>query len=134
MSFELDKRLQSDSVHIATLGICDLRLSTDSRYPWLILVPQIANVSELIDLAHEQQLAVLAASNQTSKLLQQCFSPHKLNVACIGNIVKQLHIHHVARFEYDEAWPQPIWGLGERVDYSENALAEIVTMLRDNLP
>jgi len=75
----------------------------------------------------------MQTSNQLSACLKSLYAPHKLNVAALGNIVKQLHIHHVARFEYDEAWPGPVWGKGEALRYSNEALAEQLQQLRKAL-
>jgi diadenosine tetraphosphate (Ap4A) HIT family hydrolase len=133
MSFELDSRLSRDSILIANIDKVQVRLSKDSRYPWLILVPEITGITELHDLSYEQQLCVLNVSNITSLLLKTCFSPDKLNVASLGNVVKQLHIHHVARFEIDDAWPGPIWGQGESVLYGEDELQARKTLLTDKL-
>jgi diadenosine tetraphosphate (Ap4A) HIT family hydrolase len=133
MSFKLDHRLESDSTYICTIGISQVRLSNDSRYPWLILIPEVDGIYELDELSIAQQLEVLAASNTVSRALRQCFTPHKLNIACLGNIVKQLHIHHVARFEYDETWPGPIWGRGDAVIYTDAAKQTAIKLIRDAL-
>jgi diadenosine tetraphosphate (Ap4A) HIT family hydrolase len=133
MSFKLDHRLESDSTYICTIGISQVRLSNDSRYPWLILIPEVDGIYELDELSIAQQLEVLAASNTVSRALRQCFTPHKLNSACLGNIVKQLHIHHVARFEYDETWPGPIWGRGDAVIYTDAAKQTAIKLIRDAL-
>jgi diadenosine tetraphosphate (Ap4A) HIT family hydrolase len=133
MSFKLDERLASDSSYVCSLGISQVRLSNDSRYPWLILIPEVDKIFEVDELSIEQQLDVLAASNKVSRALKQCFKPHKLNIACLGNIVKQLHIHHVARFEYDETWPSPIWGQGVSVVYEDLAKTRAIKMIREAL-
>lgn len=133
MSFKLDHRLAADSSYVCSLGISQVRLSNDSRYPWLILIPEVDNIFELDELSMVQQIDVIDASNKLSQALRHCFSPHKLNIACLGNIVKQLHIHHVARFEYDETWPSPIWGKGASVTYSDAAKKTAITLIRDAL-
>ncbi|MFT4653257.1 MAG: diadenosine tetraphosphate (Ap4A) HIT family hydrolase [Kangiellaceae bacterium] len=133
MSFNLDTRLEQDSSFVASIGISQVRLSHDSRYPWLLLIPQVNNCSELDDLSLEQQIDVMKASNIISKVLKDCFTPTKLNIACLGNIVKQLHIHHVARFEYDASWPGPIWGQGTCVPYANNIKETHLVLLRNSL-
>jgi diadenosine tetraphosphate (Ap4A) HIT family hydrolase len=133
MSFKLDKRLAQDSLFVAEVGISQVRLSCDSRYPWLLLIPQINNCSELDDLSFEQQFDVMKASNIISKVLKDCFSPHKLNIACLGNIVKQLHIHHVARFDNDAAWPGPIWGHGASQPYEDIECEARLVRVRDSI-
>ncbi len=120
MSFKLDQRLDSDTLHISTInGICIL-LHKDKRFPWIILVPSILGVTEFHYLDYKVQIDCLKISNLVSKTLTQLYSPDKINIASIGNIVKQLHIHHVARFEYDAAWPGPIWGAGSPDFYTND--------------
>ena len=107
--FVLDTRLQVDTDFVIDLQLCTVRLMNDAQYPWLILIPKIANLSELHQLSEAQQHLLNQDSNLTSKVLMQLFEPETLNVASLGNIVRQLHIHHVARFTDDPAWPGPIW-------------------------
>ena len=98
-----------------------------------IVIPEINGLSELDDLSWKQQFDVLESSNKLSQVLKQQFQAHKLNIACLGNMVKQLRIHHIARFEYDDSWPNPIWGRGEAVEYSENELNARVTIIAQAL-
>lgn len=128
-AFQLDKRLASGSILIAQADFIQIRLSNDARYPWILLVPSINNISEVYELSMQQQHHVLAVSNLVSKALIEVFKPDKLNIAAIGNIVKQLHIHHVARFKYDEAWPAPIWGLGEEKAYAPEIRSERIASI-----
>ena len=102
----------------------------DSRYPWVILIPKVTNISEIHELDKEQQRLLLAESVRLSMALDQLFAPHKLNVAVLGNIVRQLHIHHVARFEDDASFPKPVWGVGNVVPYDADALNETVNGLQ----
>ncbi|MDT0594143.1 HIT domain-containing protein [Glaciecola petra] len=118
MSFEIDHRLKSDSTLLVKCNHIQIRLIHDSRYPWLILVPEYKDVYDVDDLDWNVQLQVLQISAWVCKALKVAFMPDKLNVAALGNIVKQLHIHHVARFEYDDTWPGPIWGKGKSLPYS----------------
>lgn len=131
MKFKLDPRLETDSSYICTIGLCQIRMSNDSRYPWLILIPELADLTEIDDLSLFQQVEVLKISNILSKALKTCFKPDKLNTACLGNIVKQLHIHHVARFEYDDAWPGPIWGQGKSIPYCDESRATRLSLILD---
>ena len=138
MSFKLDLRLENDSVLLARLGtnlkcMNQLRLSKDSRYPWLILVPEIDHAVELHELSSTQQYDILQISNIVSLLLSNCFAPDKLNIACLGNIVRQLHIHHVARFESDKAWSGPIWGQGTANLYNSDDLGKRILLLKKGL-
>lgn len=122
MHFELDERLKADTILLATILEYKILLNKDSRFPWIILVPKVNGLSEMHHLSYDLQANYLKISNLMSKVLHHIYSPHKINIASLGNIVKQLHIHHVARFEYDEAWPGPIWGVGQAIPYSQTEL------------
>lgn len=102
----------------------------DSRYPWVILIPKVDGVSEIHELAEEQQQLLLRESMRLSKALDQLFSPHKLNIAALGNMVRQLHVHHIVRFENDASFPKPVWGVGDAVPYDPEALEETVNGLQ----
>ncbi|RKE78265.1 HIT family protein [Rhizobium sp. AG855] len=121
--FVLDARLAQDSVSIMKLGLCDLRLARDSRWPWLILVPQRANVSEVFDLTPLDQAMLTFEQVTVGAALKKATGADKINIAAIGNIVRQLHVHVVARVENDTNWPSPIWGFGQSVPYEEEAIA-----------
>jgi len=119
-TFDLDPRLEADSFHMTTMDGCQIRLMNDARFPWLILVPEVANVSELFDLPHEKSTKVMALAIKLGAEMRQKFGADKINIATIGNVVKQLHIHVVARFETDEAWPGPIWGVGKPIPMTDD--------------
>ena len=126
--FQLDARLENDTKHIASWSLCDLLLMNDSQYPWCILVPRLANLSEIYQLSQIQRQQLDLESTFLSKSLMSIFEGEKLNVA-LGNVVKQLHIHHVVRFSHDPAWPAPIWGKFPRKAYSAEALEAILEKL-----
>jgi diadenosine tetraphosphate (Ap4A) HIT family hydrolase len=128
--FVLHDRLAADSRAVAELPLCMLRLMDDANYPWLILVPRLADARELLDLDAAQQAQLLAEINQASRLLRRLFSPHKLNIAALGNVVSQLHVHVVARYTDDAAWPAPVWGREPARPYSDDALAERIAALQ----
>lgn len=107
--FELNPRLEADTDWVLDLQLSRVLLMNDSRYPWLILVPRIPNVREWLDLSSTDQALLLAEQLQVSQCLQTLLSPDKLNIATLGNIVPQLHLHIIARFETDFAWPSPVW-------------------------
>lgn len=130
MTYTLDNRLANDTVHVCILQFCEVRLMNDAQYPWLILVPQKDNVSELHQLDLEEQMLVLQDSNLTSKVLTDLYAPETLNVAALGNIVRQLHIHHIARFTNDPAWPGPIWGKHPVQPYAADVLKKILLALQ----
>jgi diadenosine tetraphosphate (Ap4A) HIT family hydrolase len=91
-AFELDPQLQADTVLVSDWHLCQVRLMNDSRYPWVILIPKVPGVAEIHELANEQQYLLLEESVRLSKALEQLFCPHKLNVAALGNVVRQLHV------------------------------------------
>ncbi len=127
--FTLHPQLEKDSIELADFPLCKLLLCNDSAYPWFILVPKIADISEIYQLDWQQQQQLLNESSLLSELLMQVFSGDKMNVAALGNVVEQLHVHHVVRFKDDAQWPKPIWGQQEAAPYSEQAL----TILKENL-
>ena len=129
-AFKLDRQLEKDTVLVADWHLCKVRLMNDSRYPWVILIPKVEDVSEIHQLADEQQQLLLGESVRLSKALEQLFAPHKLNVAALGNMVRQLHIHHIVRFEDDASFPRPVWGVGDAVPYEAEALNETVNGLQ----
>ncbi|MBQ4828254.1 HIT domain-containing protein [Alteromonas sp. MMG017] len=131
--FKLDARLESDTIFIHDLPLCRVLLMNDSQFPWLILVPRVDGVTEIIELSDEQQQQFLKESAQVSRLLQTQFSPDKLNIAALGNVVSQLHIHHVARYKSDIAWPKPIWGAQAVVAYPDDKATELVDALKQAL-
>ncbi|MAH28551.1 MULTISPECIES: HIT domain-containing protein [Pseudoalteromonas] len=124
-SFSLAPELQRDCIELADWPLCKVLLMNDSQYPWFILVPRVADVKEIIDLSEELQITLLQESGKLSKLLQQVFSPDKLNIAALGNMVPQLHVHHIARFTTDPAWPAPIWGKLPAVPYSDEQIEQL---------
>lgn len=122
--FELDPRLAADSAFVADGPLSQVRLMDDQRFPWLVLVPRVAAATEWIDLDGAQQRLLLAEINQVSRLLQQEPGVGKLNIGALGNIVRQLHIHLVARHEGDPAWPGPVWGSGPAQRFDAEALRQ----------
>ncbi|HZP20275.1 MAG TPA: HIT family protein [Bauldia sp.] len=133
-SFVLDPRLAADSHPVSALPLCELRLIDDARFPWLILVPRIPGVSEIIDLDEDRRSALFAEIVAVSGALRSATGCDKLNVAAIGNIVAQLHVHAVARFRGDAAWPRPVWGFGEKVAYDKAERDRLVEKILTALP
>lgn len=121
--FTLDPQLAASTVRVVRWKLSDVLLSTDATYPWLILVPRRAGVVELTDLPWADAMALTAEIRHASRALTELFAPHKVNVAAIGNQVRQLHVHVVARFPDDPAWPRPIWGAAPRRAYDPAELA-----------
>ena len=131
--FELHPQLAADSHPLAHLSLCDLRLMDDSNYPWLVLVPRLAEAHELIDLDNTQRHLLTDDVDRACRLLVACFRPFKLNVAALGNLVPQLHVHVIARYQHDPAWPAPVWGRVAAKPYSPEALVERINLLGDCL-
>lgn len=131
--FELHPRLAQDSVIIGHFPLALLLLSKDANYPWCILVPEREDIFEIHHLSEEDQLQLIRESCRLSEVMTSVFDAHKMNVAALGNVVRQLHIHHIARFVDDPAWPQPIWGKVPDTGYSPEALAERIKRLQNAL-
>ena len=131
--FELNPRLEADTDWVLDLQLSRVLLMNDSRYPWLILVPRIPNVREWLDLSSTDQALLLAEQLQVSQCLQTLLSPDKLNIATLGNIVPQLHLHIIARFETDFAWPSPVWGRGDSVRYPPDQKVALLGQYRSAL-
>ena len=132
--FELDQRLAADTMPIAALALSDLRLMNDARFPWLILIPRRAAATELIDLDAADQARLIEEIAMTSRALRGATSCEKLNVGALGNIVRQLHIHVVARTADDPAWPGPVWGAGQAVAYRDEERHRLIGLIRAALP
>jgi diadenosine tetraphosphate (Ap4A) HIT family hydrolase len=131
--YELHPQLAADSHPLASLALCDLRLMDDANYPWLVLVPRVAGARELIDLGTDQRRQLSDEIDLAARLLRDVFRPFKLNVAALGNLVPQLHVHAIARFEGDPAWPAPVWGRVAARPYEPEALVERMQALQRGL-
>lgn len=132
-SFTLHPRLDADTVPVTSLGLCRVLLMQDCRFPWLVLAPEKPDLRDLHDLDTNDQITAMAEIDVVSRALAAIHSPDKMNVAALGNMVPQLHIHVIARFTTDAAWPGPVWGVGEAEAYETEALAEILGTLRNAL-
>lgn len=128
--WSLHPQLVSDTHPIAAFGLSELRLMDDANYPWLILVPRVPDARELVDLDAAAQGTLMEEIGRCSRALQALFRPHKLNVAALGNLVPQLHVHVIARHTDDPAWPAPVWGRVNARPYTPEALVERVSRLQ----
>ena len=108
--FALDPRLAADTLEVAALPLCLVRLMNDRRFPWVILVPARPHMVEIHDLAPPDRAMLIEEIALVSDAIRELFHPTKLNVGALGNIVAQLHVHVVGRFASDDAWPGPVWG------------------------
>lgn len=131
--FELHPQLAQDSIVVCDLTLCRVLLANDCQYPWLILVPMRNDIKEVIDLSEQEQALMWLESAKVSKMMKSCYKPDKLNIAALGNMVPQLHLHHVARYTSDAAWPAPIWGLHPAQPYPEHQIEQIVADIKAQL-
>jgi diadenosine tetraphosphate (Ap4A) HIT family hydrolase len=125
----LHPRLAADSIRLGRFPLCHLLLMNDSSYPWFILVPDRDNIREIFELGVADRVQLLDESCRLSGFLMDSFKGDKLNIAAIGNLVPQLHLHHVVRFQSDRAWPMPVWGKFPAVAYTETELEQIMKKL-----
>ena len=130
MTFALHPTLAADSVPVTSLGLSDVRLIRDARYPWTILVPRVAEVRDVYQLSEAQQQTLTRESAQLSRALVALFAPFKLNVAALGNMVPQLHLHHIARSPGDAAWPRPVWGVMPPLAHDAEEVQNFINALR----
>lgn len=136
--FALDPRLQGDTVPLGSFPLSLLLLMNDATYPWLVLVPQRPAITEIFQLPVTDQQQLLAESTHLAEVMTALFAPDKLNIAALGNVVPQLHLHHVARFRRDPAWPAPVWGKFPAVAYRPEQIIDLrgrlLPRLRDFAP
>lgn len=129
--FLLHPTLREDTREVLKLPLCQVRLMNDRAVPWLILVPQRPDVSELFELAQEDREQLMEEVACASRVLERLYRPDKLNVAALGNLVTQLHIHVIARFKQDRAWPDPIWNTEPRIVYVPDELDSTLKSMRN---
>jgi diadenosine tetraphosphate (Ap4A) HIT family hydrolase len=129
----LHPQLESDTTAVGELPLSRLLLANDANYPWLLLVPRRAGASEIIDLADAEQIALATEIARVSRALKAATPCDKLNVAALGNVVPQLHVHVIARRRGDPAWPKPVWGAVPARDYEPAERERLVAALRREL-
>lgn len=127
--FELHQQLASDTIIVGHFELSLVLLHKDSNFPWCILVPRRPGVEEIRQLAHEDQVQLLRESSQLVEVMEDLFAPDKMNIATLGNLVPQLHMHHVARYKADLCWPKPVWGQADAVPYTAANQVERVRRL-----
>jgi diadenosine tetraphosphate (Ap4A) HIT family hydrolase len=133
-SFTLHERLASECDPVASLWLSELLLMKDARFPWLLLVPRRPEIAEIIDLAAVDRAILFDEIVMVSEVLKAVTGCDKLNVAALGNQVRQLHVHVIARFITDAAWPAPVWGVGEAIGYEADVRDRLIGEIRDALP
>ncbi len=131
--FILHERLGNDTVEVMDLRVCRVLLMNDSRFPWLILVPMRPGIVELHELSKEDRAVLIEETACASRAISAAFTPDKINIGSLGNLVSQLHVHVVGRKKTDRAWPGPVWGSGHSVPYSPELLEKTLSALRSAL-
>jgi len=132
-TWHLHPQLANDTAPVIELPLCEVRLMDDANHPWLVLVPRVADMVEIIDLEPARRAQLMVEIDAACRALKALFAPHKLNVAALGNLVPQLHVHVIARYRDDIAWPRPVWGNATARPYAPEELIERVNALRDAL-
>jgi diadenosine tetraphosphate (Ap4A) HIT family hydrolase len=133
MRFSLDPRLAADTFAVGDLKLCRALLMNDNRYPWLILVPRHAGLTEIHELPPQERGVLIEEAAFVGERLKALTGAKKINIGALGNIVSQLHIHVVARVEGDAAWPGPVWGAGKALPYAPDAADKNLAALRGAL-
>lgn len=133
MTFQLHPRLQQDCIAIGRFNLCRLLMMNDSQYPWFILVPEIPGLLEIYQLSKPERELLLEESCFLAENLAVLYKADKMNIASIGNMVPQLHIHHIVRYENDKAWPAPVWGKFAAVPYTEQQITDTLSRIRGRL-
>jgi len=133
LDFKLDTRLNNDCITLGDFPLCRLLLMNDSQYPWLILVPRRTGATEIYHLSKEDQQQLMIESSEISETLADSFGARKMNMGMLGNIVSQLHVHHIVRQESDPAWPGPVWGKVPAIPYTSDALETICQKVKSML-
>lgn len=129
--FVLDPRLEADSAPLGRFSLCHARLMLDARYPWVLLIPARKGVRELHELDRDDRHALMDESSVVASTMSVLFGAEKMNIAALGNVVSQLHVHHIARFARDPAWPNPVWGRFPMLPYDPESLRERIAQLRE---
>lgn len=129
MTFQLHPQLEKDCIPVGQLALSRLLLMNDRQFPWLILVPEIEGITEIYQLNKAQRGLLIEESSTLAERLTTLYKADKINIAAIGNLVPQLHMHHVARFRSDKAWPAPVWGKFPALPYSEQELAKTISLI-----
>ena len=129
--FALDPRIEADTTPVGRLRLCRVLLHHDARYPWVLLVPGRGGVREIHELCPADRLMLIEESSAVASAMHRLFEADKMNVAALGNMVPQLHVHHVARFSTDDAWPAPIWGAHPGLVYAAEDKTQRLDALRE---
>ncbi|MDQ7003971.1 MAG: HIT domain-containing protein [Ghiorsea sp.] len=130
----LHPQLKKDCFILGRFELCLLLLINDNQYPWFILVPQRENISEIHQLSENEQQQLMRESSLLGKTIETAFHADKINIAALGNMVPQLHIHHIVRYKDDAAWPKPVWGCLPASAYTQEELSIVIQHIQSHLP
>jgi diadenosine tetraphosphate (Ap4A) HIT family hydrolase len=133
VTFQLHHRLEQDCIAIGSFELCRLLMTNDSQYPWFVLVPERADMREIYQLSRSDRQLLTEESNYLAENLAILYQADKMNIAAIGNMVPQLHIHHIVRYQTDKAWPAPIWGKFDTVPYTEQQIVDNLIRIKEQL-
>src|SRR5882757_8935065 len=133
MGWSLHSQLEADTVPVGGLALSRVLLANDANYPWLIVVPRIPGVTELIDLDPNEQVQLLGEIDAAARALKDVTACEKLNIAALGNMVAQLHVHVIGRRHSDAAWPKPVWGVAPPRPYAREELHDFGQPLRKKI-
>ena len=133
MIFQLNPRLEQDCIAIGRFDLCRLLMMNDSQYPWFILVPERVNVQEIYQLSKAERELLTEESSYLAENMAALYKADKMNIAAIGNLVPQLHIHHIVRYRDDKAWPAPVWGKFAAIPYTDQQISEHLARVKNRL-
>jgi diadenosine tetraphosphate (Ap4A) HIT family hydrolase len=131
--FQLHERLKQDCIFIGRLALCQLLMMNDSQFPWFILVPERFDIKEIYQLNSVDRQLLSEESCLLAENMADLFKADKMNMAAIGNMVPQLHLHHIVRYQTDKAWPAPVWGKFAAQPYTEQQRVELITKVKAQL-
>ncbi len=129
--FKLDGKLENDTVKVDSLQLCDLLLMDDAKYTWFVLVPRIDDIVEILDLDEGAQKILLDEINYIAAFLKNDLKSDKINIATLGNMVKQFHVHVIARYENDHSFPNPVWCGNEALHYTGDEMEKLIKKYND---
>jgi len=129
-TFNLHPQIEADSALITNLNLCQVRLHNNAAFPWLMLIPNTKEI-EIVDLSPQDQQILMKEICQASSVMRQLYKPTKLNIASIGNAVSQIHVHVLARYNTDKAWPRPVWYCGVDAEYTPNEKEKHIHLIKE---
>jgi len=129
-AWTLHSQLEKDTINVGDLPLCRVVVIKDANYPWLLLVPRRPGIVEIIDLDEVEQAQLMTEISRVARALKDITQCDKLNIAALGNVVPQLHVHVIARRSSDAAWPRPVWGVVQPLDHDPQEVADFISALR----